>query len=52
MVMSNSEFLNWVADRFVNVHGESDIVDFVHRLRRLADIHMRLENFDEIFVGK
>jgi hypothetical protein len=30
-------FLNWIADRFVNVHGESENVDFVQRLRRTAD---------------
>jgi hypothetical protein len=30
------EFLTWIADRVVHVYGESDMVDFVHALRRLA----------------
>jgi len=34
--MTDSEFLNWIADRFVNVHNESPNVDFVSRLRSLA----------------
>jgi hypothetical protein len=29
-------FLNWVADRFVNIHDESENVDFVMRLRHEA----------------
>jgi len=35
--MSDPEFLRWVADRFVHVHGESEYVDFVQRLRQVAD---------------
>lgn len=35
--MTDKEFLNWIADRFVNVHGESENVDFVARLRVLAE---------------
>lgn len=35
--MNDREFLNWIADRFVNVHGESENVDFVIRLRRIAE---------------
>lgn len=31
------EFLDWVADRFVHVDGESPNVDFVLRLREEAD---------------
>lgn len=34
--MTDSEFLNWIADRFINVHKESPNVDFVSRLRSLA----------------
>lgn len=34
--MTDREFLNWVADRFVNVLGESTHVDFVQRLRSIA----------------
>ncbi len=35
--MEHKEFLNWIADRFVNVYGESGNVDFVIALRRRAD---------------
>jgi hypothetical protein len=31
------EFLNWVADRLVHVYGESPNVDFVLKLRQIAD---------------
>ena len=34
--MTDSEFLEWVAARFVNVLDESPNVDFVLRLRKLA----------------
>lgn len=34
--MNDVDFLNWIADRFVNVHGESPNVDFVQKLRRIA----------------
>lgn len=34
--MSDSEFLNWLADRLVNVYGESENVDFVQKLRKVA----------------
>ena len=34
--MTDSEFLNWVADRLVHVYHESDNVDFVLKLRRMA----------------
>lgn len=36
MAMTDAEFLEWVADRFVHVVGESPNVDFVHRLRMVA----------------
>lgn len=39
--MTDKEFLNWLADRLVHVYGESPNVDFVHRVRSIAD---RLEN--------
>ena len=35
--MTNKDFLNWIADRLVHVHGESDNVDFVIRLRAMAE---------------
>lgn len=35
--MTDGEFLGWIADRFVNQYGESESVDFVTRLRKMAD---------------
>jgi hypothetical protein len=36
--MTESAFLRWVADRLVHAHGEPTDVDFVLRLRQLADL--------------
>ena len=33
---TNGEFLNWIADRLVNVYNESPNIDFVQKLRGLA----------------
>ncbi len=35
--MQDRKFLNWIADRLVHVHGENPNVDYVHKLRRIAD---------------
>ena len=29
----DSEFLEWIHDRLVNVHKESDLYDYMHKLR-------------------
>ena len=42
--MTDSEFLNWVADRFVNRYNESEQVDFVLALRRIAEKVAKLDN--------
>ena len=34
--MTDKEFLSWVADRLVHVYGESENVDFVHKLRKIS----------------
>lgn len=34
--MTDSQFLNWVADRLVHVYGESPNTDFVLKLRSMA----------------
>lgn len=39
-----SDFLRWLADRLVNVYGESENVDFVLRLREVA------KNIDELGI--
>lgn len=31
--MTTQELLWWIHERMVNVHGESEIVDYMHRLR-------------------
>lgn len=35
--MKDRDFLNWVADRLVNVHGEPENVDFVLKVRQIAE---------------
>lgn len=35
--MEDSEFLNWMADRIVNVYKESRQVDFVQKLYEISD---------------
>ena len=39
--MNDKEFLNWIIDRLINIYNESPNVDFIHRLRKIAD---KLEN--------
>ncbi len=34
--MLDKEFLNWLADRLVNVYKESPYVDFVQKLKAVA----------------
>ena len=43
MGVNNKSFLNWIADRLVNVHGESENVDFINRLREIGDEYEKLE---------
>lgn len=54
--MNDTEFLNWVADRFVNVIGESPNVDFVQRLRDIAYQHdehtKKTDGYGEIVVKR
>lgn len=35
--MTEKQFLHWIADRLVHVYGESENVDFVLKLRKIAD---------------
>lgn len=37
--MNDPQFLRWVSDRLVFQHGESPNVDFVLKLRSMADAH-------------
>lgn len=34
--MDDIDFLKWIADRLVNVYGESENVDFVQKLRTMT----------------
>lgn len=34
---TDGEFLRWLAERLVNVYGESPNVDFLYRLEHIAD---------------
>ena len=38
--MIDSEFLNWIADRVSGVYKENETVDFVQKLRRMAQSDM------------
>ena len=31
-----SEFLEWIAERLVNIHNENENLDFVHSLKKYA----------------
>ena len=35
--MSDKEFLLWLAARLVNVYGESELTDFVLKLKEIAN---------------
>lgn len=35
--MIDSEFLDWIANRIVNVYGENEHIDFVQKLRRMTE---------------
>ena len=34
---NDADFLRWIADRQVNVHGDNPNLDYLHRLREIAD---------------
>lgn len=35
------KFLHWIADRLIHVHGESENVDYVIRLRAMAEAYTK-----------
>ena len=41
--VGDKEFLEWVYDRLVNVHGENPVVDYMQRLQKLVDQLAELE---------
>ncbi len=50
MIRKDARFLKWVADRLVNVYGESENVDFVLKLRLLASANLEIN--DRVRVTK
>ena len=36
--LNTPDFLDWIADRMVNVYGENPNIDFIHSLRERASI--------------
>lgn len=50
--MTDAEMLDWVADRLVHQYGESEYVDFVVRLRRIALRLAVLDNTMGIIFSK
>lgn len=42
----DKEFLNWVADRLVNVYGANKNIDFVQHLREIASDKTGLKLFE------
>ena len=48
---TESEFLNWIADRLVHVHKEPSNVEFITKLRRIAKTwHATSENQKAIIL--
>lgn len=45
--MENKKFLNWIADRLVNVYGESSNVDFVLKFREIANEKLLIGRFTD-----
>jgi len=36
--MNDKEFLQWIHDRLKNVHGESGLMDYMHKLRAIIAV--------------
>jgi hypothetical protein len=34
---TDKEFLQWIHDRLINVHGENEHFDYMHKLRAVID---------------
>jgi len=51
---TDSEFLKWIHDRLVDVHGENEHVDYMHRLRKIIEnvqaSEIRGKTYDYCFV--
>ena len=46
--MSDTEHLQWIHDRIVNVYGENENVDFLIRLRTIINERLKQNKEDEI----
>ena len=49
--MSDSEHLQWIHDRIVNVYGENENVDFLIRFRTIINEFLN-QNKDENNLGR
>ena len=45
-----SDFLEWIAERLVNIHNENENVDFVHALKKYAKAIKEIEIL--LYIGK
>lgn len=50
--LNEKTFLNWIADRLVNVYGESENVDFINRLKEIGDDYEKLKYENMILEEK
>ena len=37
-MVSNKEFLQWIHDRMIHVHGEPENMDYMHRFGGIIDV--------------
>jgi hypothetical protein len=45
--MTNTEHLEWIYQRLLKVHGESEYVDYMHRLKEIVDDAARVCKWDQ-----
>lgn len=45
---SDYEFMKWLENRMIHVYGESENVDFLHRLRRIQEKVKLVEQLQEL----
>jgi len=50
--MEDDEFLQWIYDRLVHVHGESPNFDYMHKLRamisELGELEVAISNLGDL----
>lgn len=48
--MTNREFLEWIYARLVKVHGENELVDYMHKLKSVAAEQNEIERLRNLFI--